>query len=157
MKCNLGCGRNIKDGYYNFDKYDYTVRNWELSKLNYNDIYYLDLEGLPLIFKDNSIDEILLLNVLEHLWINPYDFMLDVYRILKDLGVIKIEMPFFANQIGHVRWFHKKEYFKPIIDSKNEQSFQQKKLFKLNYYKRIRSSKRYLFAFHHYWELVKIN
>jgi len=147
-KLNLGCGEKVLDGYENYDKYN-------------PDAKYIDLEKLPLIeFNDNSYDEILLLNVLEHLWLNPYDFMLEMYRILKTGGIIKIELPFFAPVIGHVRWFHKKTYFNIICNkpmrNKGLNSCQANKMFDLvDCHYVYLGWNRVTPRLHIYWELKK--
>lgn len=106
IKYNLGCGNYPKKGYINFDKFS-----------EGEDINYLDLEDLPLQLPDTSADEVLMLDVLEHLFLNPYDFMVDeIHRILKPGGVVKISLPFFGAGLTHVRICHTKNYFKPICD-----------------------------------------
>ena len=62
---NLGCGRKPLKGYINFDKY-----------VDGKDINYLDLEKLPLELPNDWADEILLIGVLEHLFVNPFMFTL---------------------------------------------------------------------------------
>ena len=64
MKLNLGCGSKILDGYVNVDKYSY-----------YEPDIIHDLEKFPYPFEDNSIDEIFLSHVLEHIGQSPEIFM----------------------------------------------------------------------------------
>ena len=64
-KLNLGCGSKIKEGFVNLDKYN-TFKP---------DIVH-DLEDFPYPFKENSIDEILLSHVLEHIGREPSIFNL---------------------------------------------------------------------------------
>lgn len=56
MKLNLGCGRDIREGYVNLDYIDFpgvdVVHNWD---------------RLPLPFPDDHFDEVLMLDVLEHI------------------------------------------------------------------------------------------
>ena len=85
MKLNLGSGSKILDGYTNVDKYDY-----------YQPDIVHDLENFPYPFKDNSVDEILLCHVLEHIGQSP-DIFLEIikefYRICKNNSLIKIIVP----------------------------------------------------------------
>ena len=85
MKLNLGSGSKILDGYTNVDKYDY-----------YKPDIVHDLENVPYPFEDNSIYEILLSHVLEHIGQSP-DIFLEIikefYRICKNNSLIKIIVP----------------------------------------------------------------
>ncbi len=55
MKLNLGCGKDIKEGYINLDK-------WALGEVDV--VHNLNLFPYP--FKDNIFDEILCSHLLEH-------------------------------------------------------------------------------------------
>lgn len=84
MKLNLGAGKlDIKEGYTNLDITNYPGIDmvWDLNKL-------------PLPFKDNEVDEILAYGILEH--VNYIPLMGELYRILKQEGVIKIRVPHFT-------------------------------------------------------------
>lgn len=84
MKLNLGCGRNILDGYVNLDIVDYGG----------NTIY--DLNSFPYPFEENTFDEILASHVLEHLN-NFHDAVTELYRVSKPNAIIKVYAPFFLN------------------------------------------------------------
>ena len=146
MKLNLGCGNVLLDGYSNYDKYNH-------------DALFIDLEKIPLPFKNNSVDEeILLLNVIEHLNINPYDFMLELYNIMKTGCLLKIELPVYACRVEHTRWFHTKAYFNTLINPNNINSSQGKQLFKKNkcFYKFMGFVKCFPYIrLHIYWDLEK--
>ena len=100
MKLNLGCGSKILDGYVNVDKYSY-----------YKPDVIHDLEKFPYPFEDNSIDEIFLSHVLEHIGQSPEIFMKiikEFYRICHDNSLIKIIVPHprhddFISDPTHVR------------------------------------------------------
>ena len=100
MKLNLGCGSKILKGYVNVDKFQY-----------YNPDVVQDLEKFPYPFKDNSVDEILLSHVLEHIGQNPDVFnniIKEFYRICKNNSVIDIRVPHprhddFISDPTHVR------------------------------------------------------
>ncbi len=85
MKLNLGSGSKILDGYINVDKYDY-----------YKPDIVHDLENFPYPFDDNSVDEILLTHVLEHIGQSPDVFLKiikEFYRICNNNSLIKIKVP----------------------------------------------------------------
>tara|TARA_Y100001936_G_scaffold235284_1_gene263361 strand:- start:87 stop:647 length:561 start_codon:yes stop_codon:yes gene_type:complete len=100
MKLNLGSGSKILDGYTNVDKYDY-----------YKPDIVHDLEIFPYPFEDNSVDEILLSHVLEHIGQSPDIFLKiikEFYRICKNDSLIKIIVPHprhddFISDPTHVR------------------------------------------------------
>ena len=100
MKLNLGCGMNKKDGFINIDKYP----EGDPDQL-------MDLEQFPWAFDDNSIDEILLNHVLEHLGQETevfFSIMKEMYRICKDGATIQVNVPHprhdnFIHDPTHVR------------------------------------------------------
>ena len=100
MKLNLGCGSKIYEGYVNVDKFDL-----------YNIDIQHDLEKFPYPFDDNSVDEIILSHVLEHIGQEPDTFiriLKEFYRICKNQALIKIAVPHprhddFVSDPTHVR------------------------------------------------------
>jgi predicted SAM-dependent methyltransferase len=91
MKINLGCGKKILDGYDNID-------------LNGRDIKIIkcDIRLLPQ-YENESVDEILLHSVLEHLCNKDLRPSLKEWnRILKKQGILNIQVP---NVIGAVKAF----------------------------------------------------
>jgi hypothetical protein len=85
MKLNLGCGNKILDGYVNVDKFDL-----------YNVDIKHDLEKFPYPFNDNSVEEIKLSHVLEHIGQDPDIFikiLKEIYRICKNQALINIAVP----------------------------------------------------------------
>ena len=82
LNLNLGSGsKRIKD-YINVDKYN-----------TFNPDIVHDLEQFPYPFKDNSVDNILLSHVLEHIGQHPDTFnliMKELYRICKNQTLISI-------------------------------------------------------------------
>ena len=56
MKLNLGCGNKLLKGYINLDKFNY-----------YKCDVTHDLEKFPYPFNNDSVNEILLSHVLEHI------------------------------------------------------------------------------------------
>ena len=100
MKLNLGCGSKTLEGYINVDKFDY-----------YKPDIVHDLEITPYPFEENSIDEIILNHVLEHIGQDPNIFnniIKELYRICKNKSVIYIKVPHprhddFISDPTHVR------------------------------------------------------
>lgn len=84
-KYNLGCGTNKLEGYVNVDKYEI-----------FNPDKTIDLEQFPWDIEDNSVDEIVLDHVLEHLGETTDCFlniMKELYRISKPSAKIHINVP----------------------------------------------------------------
>ena len=100
MKLNLGCGNKILDGYLNVDKFDY----YNVDKVH-------DLEKFPYPFDNDTVDEILLSHVLEHIGQDPNIFneiLKEFYRVCKNQAVIDIAVPHprhddFISDPTHVR------------------------------------------------------
>lgn len=107
-KLNLGCGDDIREGYINIDKYIKADKQVELNKI-------------PYPFETNSVDEILALNVLEHLN-NPYDILLEWHRICKPGAKIILAVPHFSSgnafaDVQHVRPYSISAFYnKDMID-----------------------------------------
>ena len=80
MKLNLGCGEQILDGYINVD-----IRPFA-------NCIQADVMALP--FKDNSVDEILAIDIYEHVSFNDSKKLLKHWiDKLKDDGQILIQAP----------------------------------------------------------------
>jgi len=100
----MGCGRDIRDGWINIDKYPVDER-----------VVCMDFNLLPLQFKSDSVDEILLSHVLEHI-IDPFYFIMECHRILKKDGVLRVVLPsgMMAN-LAHRSMGHGKDYFYSVV------------------------------------------
>lgn len=83
MKLNLGSHNKRKEGYVNVD-----VHQW-------GDVDILhDLVKYPYPFKDNSIEAILMEEVLEHFSFREiYNVLKECFRILQPNGIINIQVP----------------------------------------------------------------
>lgn len=83
MKLNLGCGNDIRDGYTNVD-----------MRETHPSVMVADLSQLPWPFEDDSAEEILMLDFLEHF---PYAqtkrILLECYRVLRSDGTVVIQVP----------------------------------------------------------------
>lgn len=78
MKLNLGCGRDLKQGYVNVDLFGGDVTH--------------DLAKFPYPWDDDSVEEVLLHNVLEHLP-DTIGVIKELYRICKDGALVHIAVP----------------------------------------------------------------
>ncbi len=96
MKLNLGCGKDKRNGYLNIDWYEDADKRINLSKI-------------PYPFKENSVTEILALNILEHLE-NPYDILLEWHRICKPGAKIILKVPHFASGNAWADLQHKRPF-----------------------------------------------
>jgi len=82
MKLNLGCGNDKRHGYINID-----------CRLEVNPDLLWNLE-IPLPFPDNSVEEILAKDIIEHFSFRKVEEILrDWYRVLKPGGKIYIQCP----------------------------------------------------------------
>ena len=81
MKINLGCGGDYKKNFLNVDAFDSTIAD---EVMDANDLR----------FEDNSVDEIVLSQVIEHLGIAGSIYVLsECFRVLKPKGTLVIETP----------------------------------------------------------------
>jgi ubiquinone/menaquinone biosynthesis C-methylase UbiE len=87
MRLNLGCGKDIKPGYVNIDWYDADV-------VKNPDVKVMNLQNFPWLFEDNSAEEVLMLDFLEHFAYTATDkFLQEVWRVLKIDGFVDIQVP----------------------------------------------------------------
>ena len=83
MKLNVGCGKDIRDGYTNLD----------IRPLKGVDIV-CDMWHEPIPLDDDSVDEILAKDVLEHFPLDKTDDIIKEWkRVLKPGGFMQIEVP----------------------------------------------------------------
>jgi SAM-dependent methyltransferase len=107
-KLNLGCGTDIREGWINLDNFD--------SKTL--DVIH-NLETFPYPFDDNYFDEIIAINVLEHIE-NPVRVIEELHRITRKDGKVTIRVPYYnSKDMGtdptHKNFFseHSLDYFDP--------------------------------------------
>jgi|TARA_B100001971_G_scaffold205380_1_gene222768 SAM-dependent methyltransferase len=81
-KLNIGCGRDIKEGYINLDK----------AKISGVDVVH-DLDVYPWPFEDNSFDEVYGRDVIEH-FKDLFKAMDEINRICKDGAVVRLIVPY---------------------------------------------------------------
>lgn len=101
VKYNLGCGKDIKEGFINLDKDD------------------LDLNILPYSnINDESVDIFNLDNVFEHLDVNKrLDIVNELGNKLKIGGKLIIGLPYLSSGVHHNTYYHIKGYFNPILNT----------------------------------------
>lgn len=97
MKLNLGSGIKRYDGFLNVD-IDPSV----------NPDFIVDLETGVLPFDDNSVEEIKMYHILEHIGPNFFKFLQEVYRVCKHNAIIDVVVPhprhdYFLGDPSHVR------------------------------------------------------
>ena len=91
IKLNLGCGERKIQGYINVDKFGSP------------DIKH-DLESFPWPWKNNSVSEIQLIHVLEHLGADVdiyFEIFKEMYRICSNEAKITIVVPHFRHEFFH--------------------------------------------------------
>jgi len=95
MKLNLGCGDKKIEGFLGLDKIktEATDEKW-------------DLDVFPYPFPDNSVEEILMDNVLEHLE-DVILTMEEIYRICKPGAKVRINVPYFKSNSAFTDPTHK--------------------------------------------------
>jgi len=90
IRLNLGCGQDIRPGYVNVD-----VRNLPGVDLVLN----LETDNLP--YEDNSVDEILAKDVIEHFSFRNIEKVLrEWHRVLKPEGLLTIQTPDFEQIVA---------------------------------------------------------
>jgi len=102
-KLNLGCGNDIKKDYINLDKYP----------LDGVDIIH-DIEQIPLPFDDDTFEQILCNDILEH--VDYPRLIIELYRILKKEGILEIRVPHFTARSNYVDPTHKKLFSYRTLD-----------------------------------------
>jgi predicted SAM-dependent methyltransferase len=81
MKLHLGCGKNVKEGYINIDKY-----------VQFDGVENLDIFNLP--FDNDSVNEIITEHLIEHIPFKDEEiFWKECFRLLKKEGVLIVEAP----------------------------------------------------------------
>lgn len=95
-KLNVGCGNDIRAGYTNLDS----------AKLPGVDVVH-DIEQ-PFPFDDETFDEIVCQDVLEHVEYIPV--LKELYRIMKNGGIITIRVPHFTSKNNFMDPTHRKMF-----------------------------------------------
>jgi len=96
-KLNIGCGTDIRDGWINMD----------IAALPGVDMVH-NIENLPLPFEDNSFDEVLCQDILEHVEYIP--ILKEIHRIMRPKAVLVIRVPHFTSRNNFLDPTHKKRF-----------------------------------------------
>jgi hypothetical protein len=83
IKLNLGCGNRLLPGYVNVDLFGEPDVRW-------------DLETFPWPWRDDSVEQVVMNHVLEHLGATPDVFlgiMRELYRVCRDGAKLQITVP----------------------------------------------------------------
>jgi len=94
MRLNLGCGRDIREGWVNLD-----IREGEGV-----DVVH-DLDKLPLPFENDSFGEVYASHVFEHVlrWEN---LLKEIHRVMRPGGMLTIRVPYGLDPTAyHIRTF----------------------------------------------------
>jgi len=125
IKLNLGCGTDIRKGYINCDKF----RLAGVDKI-------IDLDK-KIDFADSSIDEILAIDVLEHVTDIIFT-MEELHRVLKPSGKLFIQVPYWNSWCAvadptHKRGFHERffNFFDPQKEECRDKPYYTKARFKI--------------------------
>jgi ubiquinone/menaquinone biosynthesis C-methylase UbiE len=115
VRVNLGCGRDIREGYINID----TIPHPGVVVANID-------AGLP--FHDESIDYVYASHVLEHVH-DLSQAMHEVYRILRVGGILSVRVPYGLK--GLYNPFHLRAFDKQTLShfTRNDGGFQARLLF----------------------------
>lgn len=97
LRLNLGSGSKRIEGYINVDR----------MAIEDVDVVH-DLDALPLPFEDESVDEVLCQDILEHVEYIP--LLKDIHRILKQGGVLRVRVPHYTSRNNYTDPTHKKRF-----------------------------------------------
>jgi SAM-dependent methyltransferase len=125
-RLNVGCGRDIRPGWLNLD----------VAALPGVDVVH-DLASFPWPFEDSAFDEIVLINVLEHLS-DTVKAMNELYRIAAPGGKVTIRVPYWNSPDSisdptHKALFneHTFEFFDPTTPRGRERWYYSSARFKI--------------------------
>jgi len=104
LRLNMGCGSDIRTGYINLD-------NAELEGV---DVAH-SLESFPYPFEDDTFEEIILINVLEHLE-DTIKVMEEIWRIARPGAKVILRVPYWNSMDSITDPTHKKFFNQNTFD-----------------------------------------
>jgi SAM-dependent methyltransferase len=104
LNLNIGAGTDIRDGWINHD----------IVNLDGIDVVH-NLNEYPWPWEDNSIDNIEILDVLEHLD-NFVLAMEEIHRILMPNGIVLIRVPYWNHSCAYIDPTHKRGFHEQTFD-----------------------------------------
>lgn len=104
MKLNLGAGTDIRAGWVNLDVVD----------LPGIDVVH-DLDVVPWPLGDNEFDEILALDIFEHVG-DPLGFMAECWRVLRHDGMLTVRSPHYGTWCAHTDPTHRRAVSEATFD-----------------------------------------
>jgi SAM-dependent methyltransferase len=141
-RLNVGCGRDVRSGWLNLD----------VARLPGVDVVH-DLDRFPWPFEDNSFDEIVLINVLEHLS-DTIKAMNELYRISAPGAKVTVRVPYWNSPDAisdptHKASFNERtfDFFDPTTANGRDRSYYSSARFKIErlfFYVRIIAGLPYL-------------
>jgi SAM-dependent methyltransferase len=104
MKLNIGSGKDYREGFINIDNSPFVKKDKQF-----------DLDTYPYPFKDNSVDFILAMAVIEHLK-DMKAFLEEAHRILKSGGKLRFRVPMAGTHVDHGDCTHKQHIIPKAFD-----------------------------------------
>ena len=121
-KLNLGCGKDYREDCVNVDGSDNVKK----------DVKH-DLNEYPWPFKDNELDVVYCMDVIEHLE-KPTKAMEELHRICKNRARVIIRSPHFSSQVAYSDLQHFKPFSVQIFNDytgKSEHSYESNVVFNI--------------------------
>lgn len=122
MKLNIGCGREIMDGWVNIDQF---------QEEGVDIVMDLDKKDVRLPFMDGSVEEILASHSLEHIFYY-HRLMKEFGRVMRKGGRLTIRTPWGVSpQAHHLRFFDTSSLNAFIVGRGDRSSLEVEEIFKL--------------------------
>jgi hypothetical protein len=104
VKLNLGCGKDIKEGWLNID------REPRPEGMGVSDYMVYDISRLMPLLETSSVDEMLLSHILEHIE-SPLPMMEELHRIARHDCLLTVKCPYGSSDDADEDPQHVRRYF----------------------------------------------